>query len=57
MLARLQHIVDCFDIPSAPDKMESPTTELLFLGIRMDSVAMECRLPLDITGGTAEGGW
>lgn len=36
-----------FGVPLASDKMEGPASEVKFLGIVLDSVAMECRLPLD----------
>lgn len=36
-----------FGVPLAADKTEGPVTELCFLGIVIDSMAMECRLPLD----------
>ena len=32
-------------LPIAPDKLERPTTKLLFLGFELDTVAMEVRLP------------
>ncbi|XP_040186277.1 uncharacterized protein LOC120918659 [Rana temporaria] len=47
LLATLQHIAGRFGVPLAADKTEGPTTELSFLGIVIDSQAMECRLPPD----------
>lgn len=41
----LQHLAGVFSIPLAADKSEAPATELVFLGITVDSVVMECRLP------------
>ena len=39
----------CADIgiPSAPDKTVQPTQVITFLGLELDSVAMEVRLPVD----------
>ena len=34
-------------LPFAPDKCESPTTCLIFLGIELNSVSMTARLPND----------
>ena len=50
LLATLQHVAGSFGIPLAPDKTEGPTTVLSFLGIVVDSEAMECRLPEDKLG-------
>lgn len=47
LFGTLQHILESFGIPLAPDKTEGSTTELFFLGITTDSLAMECRLPFD----------
>ena len=47
LLATLQHIADRFGVPLAADKTEGPTTVLSFLGIMIDSEAMECRLSAD----------
>lgn len=47
LLATLQHMAGTFGIPLARDKTEGPTTVLSFLGIVIDSEAMECRLPED----------
>ena len=38
---------DSLGIPLAPDKLEGPTTRLVFLGILIDSNLMECSLPPD----------
>ncbi|KAL9964522.1 hypothetical protein ACROYT_G028176 [Oculina patagonica] len=38
---------DRLGIPLAPDKLEGPTTQLVFLGILIDSNLMECSLPPD----------
>ena len=38
---------DHLGIPLAPDKLEGPTTRLVFLGILIDSNLMECCLPPD----------
>ncbi|XP_077338353.1 uncharacterized protein LOC143983017 [Lithobates pipiens] len=45
LLSTLQHIAGRFGVPLAGDKTEGPVTELNFLGIVIDSMAMECRLP------------
>lgn len=45
LLSTLQHIAERFGVPLAADKIEGPTTEISFLGIVIDSMAMECRLP------------
>ncbi|XP_073487426.1 coiled-coil domain-containing protein 152 [Aquarana catesbeiana] len=47
LLATLEHIADRFGIPLALEKTERPSTVIVFLGIVLDSVAMECRLPED----------
>lgn len=47
LLATLQHITDCFGIPLAPEKTEGPRKVIIFLGIILDSEAMECHLPED----------
>ncbi|KAL9976443.1 hypothetical protein ACROYT_G013744 [Oculina patagonica] len=38
---------DRLGIPLAPDKLAGPTTQLVFLGILIDSNLMECSLPPD----------
>ncbi|XP_053563915.1 uncharacterized protein LOC128654176 [Bombina bombina] len=40
-------VTEEFGIPVAADKSEGPTTSLSFLGIQLDSIKMECRLPED----------
>lgn len=48
----------CFVVPLALEKTEGPCTELSFLGIVIDSMVIEYRLPLDkLTdlSGTIEG--
>lgn len=45
LLTTLEYIAECFGIPLAPDKTEGPTTVISFLGIVVDSEAMECQLP------------
>lgn len=45
LLSTLQHTAERFGVPLAADKTEGPTTEISFLGIVIDSMAMECRLP------------
>lgn len=45
LLATVQHLTERFGIPLAVDKMEGPTSSIKFLGIEIDSWAMECRLP------------
>lgn len=47
LLATLQHIADRFGIPLANEKTEGPCKVITFLGIVIDSEAMECRLPED----------
>lgn len=47
LLATLQQVFEVFGVPLAADKTEGPATELRFLGIIIDTIAMECRLPLD----------
>lgn len=47
LLTSLEHIADRFGIPLAPEKTEGPGKVISFLGIILDSVAMECRLPED----------
>ena len=32
-------------LPVEPDKVHGPTTHIFFLGIKLDSIAMEMRLP------------
>lgn len=47
LLGTLQHIADRFGVPLAPEKTEGPTSTIVFLGIEIDSMGMECRLPVD----------
>lgn len=42
LLGKLQPLAERFGIPLAADKTEGPTSELIFLEITIDSVAMEC---------------
>lgn len=44
LLGTLQHIADRFGISLALEKTVGPMTELVFLGITIDSLAMECYL-------------
>ena len=43
----LHHLCQRLGVPLAPDKCEGPTTCITFLGIVIDSWAMELRLPRD----------
>ncbi|KAM3932738.1 uncharacterized protein RB166_005767 [Leptodactylus fuscus] len=45
LLATTKWVVGRFGVPLAPDKTEGPRTRLSFLGIELDTVAMEFRLP------------
>lgn len=47
LLHTMERVAQQFGVPLAPDKTEGPATVVKFLGIVLDSVAMECRLPLD----------
>lgn len=47
LLGTVQYMAERFGISLAADKTEGPATELFFLGITIDSLAMECRLPVD----------
>lgn len=47
LLGTLQHLADRFGVPLAPEKTEGPTVTITFLGIEIDSMRMECRLPKD----------
>lgn len=47
LLRAMERVSAVFGVPLAPEKTEGPTTELKFLGIVIDSVRMECRLPED----------
>ena len=46
-MALLTHIFGILKIPLSPKKTVGPTTELEYLGIILDTVRMESRLPLD----------
>lgn len=45
LLRTLESVARRFGIPLAPEKTEGPSTEMQFLGIIIDTQAMECRLP------------
>ncbi|XP_077342712.1 uncharacterized protein LOC143987679 [Lithobates pipiens] len=47
LLTTLEWVAEVFGIPLAPEKTERPTTVISFLGIVLDSEAMECLLPED----------
>lgn len=47
LLRTMERISLGFGVPLAPDKTEGPVTVIRFLGIEIDSVLMECRLPAD----------
>lgn len=47
LLATLEHITERFGVPLAPEKTEGPRSVIQFLGIVIDSEAIEGRLPLD----------
>ncbi|KAM4038547.1 uncharacterized protein ACNLHF_016903 [Anomaloglossus baeobatrachus] len=47
ILATVEWVADRFGVPLAPEKTVGPTTSLSFLGIVIDSVAWEVRLPED----------
>lgn len=44
-LQGFRQLAQALGVPLAEDKTEGPTTHLCFLGIEIDSVAGECRLP------------
>ncbi|XP_029441489.1 vomeronasal type-2 receptor 26-like [Rhinatrema bivittatum] len=46
-LGWFQRVADEFGIPLSAEKTEGPSNKLVFLGIELDSEAMESRLPLD----------
>ncbi|KAM4748731.1 LOW QUALITY PROTEIN: uncharacterized protein WCC33_006112 [Rhinophrynus dorsalis] len=50
LLRTLQWVADVFGVPLAPEKTVGPVTCLSFLGIELDSIAMERRLPADKLG-------
>ena len=43
----IRHMCNRLGVPLAEDKCEGPVTRIVFLGIEIDSMAMELRLPLD----------
>ncbi len=43
----MSHISEQLGVPLAPDKCEGPSTCITFLGIELDSVALEARLPAE----------
>ncbi|XP_040273667.1 uncharacterized protein LOC120989530 [Bufo bufo] len=45
LLHTMERVGARFGIPLAAEKTEGPSTVITFLGIEIDSVAMECRLP------------
>ncbi|KAM3916024.1 uncharacterized protein RB166_015396 [Leptodactylus fuscus] len=47
LLRTMERVASDFGVPLAADKTEGPTTVLNFLGLTIDTVAMECRLPVD----------
>lgn len=47
LLRTMERMAELFGVPLAPEKTESPVTVIKFLGIVIDSVRMECRLPED----------
>ena len=44
-LARIQYVFHKLGVPTAPEKLEGPTTCITYLGIEMDSVAQVIHLP------------
>ncbi|KAM8945646.1 uncharacterized protein RCH25_048954 [Pelodytes ibericus] len=47
LLGVVEAVTHGFGVPLAREKTEGPVTCLCFLGIELDSVAGECRLPMD----------
>ncbi|KAM8945815.1 uncharacterized protein RCH25_049154 [Pelodytes ibericus] len=47
LLRTVEHVMHRFGVPLSQEKTVGPTTTITFLGIEIDSVSMECRLPLD----------
>ena len=48
--ANMQVLVDtfeCLGVPLEPSKLEGPATSLLFLGIEVDTIKLQIRLPSD----------
>ncbi|XP_072286680.1 uncharacterized protein [Pyxicephalus adspersus] len=54
LLGSLQYIAERFGIPLVADKTEGPVSALAFLGIVIDTEAMECRLPEEKLRGLVE---
>ncbi|KAM3940651.1 uncharacterized protein RB166_000605 [Leptodactylus fuscus] len=50
LMHTVQRVADLFGVPLAPDKTEGPAVVMKFLGIELDSVRMESRLPADKLG-------
>ncbi|CAJ0941279.1 unnamed protein product [Ranitomeya imitator] len=46
-LAQFKDVMSCFGVPLSPEKTIGPVSVITFLGIEIDSVAMEFRLPQD----------
>ena len=46
-LESIKHIYQLLGIPLAIEKVEGPSTQLTFLGITLDTINMEARLPAD----------
>ena len=46
-LHRMQHVCTQLDFTIAENKIEGPTTTIIFLGVLLDSQKMELRLPQD----------
>lgn len=51
LLVTLQHTFSLFWVSLAREKTEGPSTELSFLGIVINSMTMQCRLPLEKVAG------
>lgn len=47
LLQTLEGVALRFGIPLAPEKTSGPSTEIQFLGIIIDTQAMECCLPIE----------
>ncbi|XP_041429517.1 uncharacterized protein LOC121397210 isoform X1 [Xenopus laevis] len=54
LLQRLQEVTAEFGVPLAQEKTEGPYTCLRFLGIEIDSIRQECRIPKDKIEGLTE---
>ena len=46
-LAKACFLMDTLEVPTAPHKVEGPTTCLMFLGMELDSSSLMARLPAD----------